>query len=198
MFFYKQGYSCFVSRSIKPLFAISDVVLDIEMKVESISIEISNAILGVTGLDTIHLNTKLYAIMDDVRSKMTKVKPIEQAGLRRALKLCLNLENDLIIATKSQTLRIAPFCVKTWGTSGVGKTSFNLITMREVLRFNKYDYADTNIARIEPEKEFWENIKNDTSGIIIDDMCNTIHSKEKVNPGDILIKLVNNQSFFCE
>lgn len=193
VFFFKQGYQCFCRKSIRPLFVTSDRLMELEVRVEQLAIKVKNHVQGSARCEFAHLCGLVYSLADDIRAVQLNVKPIETVICRKLLRTVLALENDIIMSQKSETLRIAPFCVKTWGYSGVGKTGFNLITMREILRYNGYEYKDTNIKKIEPEKEYWEHIRNDTTGITIDDMCNTIHTKEKVNPADILIKLVNNQ-----
>lgn len=192
-FFFERGYMCFVEKNLRPMFVTSDRMMELEVSVEKLAIEVQNHCQGSDRKDFAVLCTSIYSIADRLRNALLTVKPIEAVIVRRLLRMVLSLENDVIRAQQSETLRIAPYCVKIWGTSGVGKTSFNLITIRETLRYNGYAYDDANINKIEPEKEYWENIKNDTTGITIDDMCNTIHTKEKVNPADILIKVVNNQ-----
>jgi hypothetical protein len=193
IFFFKQGYQCFCKKSMRPLFVTSDKMLELEIRVEDLSLMVKNHVQGSCRQDFAVLCGLVYDLADDIRAAQLNVKPIEVVICRKLLRTALALENDIILTQKSETLRIAPYCVKTWGTSGVGKTSFNLITVREILRYNGFSFQDTNIKKIEPEKEYWENIRNDTTGITIDDMCNTIHTKEKINPADILIKLVNNQ-----
>ena len=192
IFFFERGYMCFVQKNLRPLFVTSDRLMELEVAVEALSIKVQNHVQGSARQDFADLNTEIYQLADKLRSAAHAVKPIETPAVRRLVKHVLKLENDVIMNYKSETLRIAPYCIKTWGKSGVGKTSFNQLTMREVLRYNGFSYKDSNIRKIEPEKEYWENLNNDTTGITIDDMCNTIHTKEKVNPADILIKLVNN------
>lgn len=192
-FFFDRGYQCFIKQNLRPLFVVSDYMMELEIELETLSIKVKNHVQGSARCEFADLNTEIYRLADKIRASLLTVKPIEAVVLRRLMRVLLSLENDVILAFKSQTTRIAPYCVKIWGYSGVGKTSFNLLTMREILRYNEYPYADVNISKIEPEKEYWENIKNDTTGIVIDDMCNTKHTKEKVNPADILIKVVNNQ-----
>jgi len=195
LFFFQRGYACFDKRSLKPFLFTTDEMMEMETTHHALVMDIRARVQGKDSTDVNSLFTRVRQVREKLSKMTNSVRSADKPILRRLVKAIMEAESDLLTFTKSRSLRYAPFCVKTYGLSSVGKTSFNQTTMREVLRYNGYDYDDANLSRIEPEKPFWEHVHNDSTGLIIDDMCNTVAAKEKSNPADLLITLVNNQPY---
>lgn len=195
IYFINTGYACFSTLSLKPLFITSDLMYDLEMLVDKLDIDTTNYKIGCStvDIDPSDLMSRCYKINDKMRTCFHNIKPIEKPVAIKLSKKLLRIEADIIATIQGQCVRVAPYCVKTYGRSGVGKTSFNNIVMYEVLRMNGFPFASTNIAKIEPTERFWNNVTNSTTGITIDDMANTKANKAKEDPVQLLIMLCNNQ-----
>jgi hypothetical protein len=195
LYFINTGYACFSTLSLRPLFITSSLMYELELAVDKLEIDTVNYKVGCGSVESnsSELLARTYRLISDVQSNFHNIKPIEKPVAIKLSKKLQHIESDILTTIRGQCVRTAPYCVKTYGRSGVGKTSFNNIIMYEVLRMNGFPYDKQNIAKIEPTDKFWSNVTNTTMGITIDDMANTVANKAKEDPVQLLIMLCNNQ-----
>lgn len=192
-FFFQSGYQCFIKGSLHPLFCNSDTIYSLETRVKALKLTCEDFILE-NNLDGITpMAVELENLLRDIRQAMHRVTEPEKVVLRTLTKILMDIEHEWSRMRKQSSMRIAPFCIKTYGTSGVGKTTFNKIIMHETLAFNGFACEDNNIRNIEPTSKYMEHINNETTGIIIDDMCNTKAEHDPTIPSNLFIILCNNQ-----
>lgn len=193
IYFLQSGYQCFVKGSLRPLFTISDTTYMLEVRVKALKLKCDDFILENNIDELTPMAIEIEETLHSIRTAMRRVTEPEKVVLRNLTKILMDIEHEWSRLRKQSSMRIAPFCVKTYGTSGVGKTTFNKIIMHEILAYNKFPCNDNNIRNLEPSNKYMEHINNDTTGIIIDDMCNTRPEKEQTIPSNIFIILCNNQ-----
>lgn len=106
----------------------------------------------------------------------------------------------IILYEQSQPLtglRIAPFAFSIYGSSSVGKSTLVNIIMLSILKYNKYEHADSNICTLQSNDKFYSTYKADTTGVLLDDVANTKSVVSQVNPADMVISLVNNVMYYA-
>jgi hypothetical protein len=195
LYFINTGYACFSTLSLRPLFITSSAMYELELAVDRLDIDTTNYKVGCGSVESnaSELLARTYHLTSDIQACFHNIKPVEKPVAIKLSKKLQHIESTLLTTIRGQCVRTAPYCVKTYGRSGVGKTSFNNIIMYEVLRMNGFPYDKQNIAKIEPTDKFWSNVTNTTMGITIDDMANTVANKAKEDPVQLLIMLCNNQ-----
>jgi hypothetical protein len=82
---------------------------------------------------------------------------------------------------QSNLIRISPFCVNCFGSSGVGKTNVAHILLKYLASVNPHlKHLDASrIATVNPDEAYHSTVTSDTMAIILDDLANTLPDQRK-------------------
>jgi len=92
-------------------------------------------------------------------------------------------------------MRKAPFAISIYGLSSVGKSSVAEILMKSILKSNGFSCEDSQLCTLQPNDSYYSTYRQDTVGVFLDDVSNTIASKAEANPADQIISLCNNVKY---
>lgn len=139
--------------------------------------------------------TKLECLKGKVERQMRNPKSKDKFFLRPYL----DKLNDTISAMASlnltQKYQEQAFAVMFKGESSVGKSWSALPFIKWLLQINGYDHSDENVITYNTNSQFDDQIKNDTLGILLDDLANGKVGKGSTNQrrtSDLVISLINN------
>jgi len=197
VFFAEGAYQCFVKGSLKPLlFSKSEICEIEELYLEKLNQweHVRNGNLKkFCGKDESEFDLELGELVQ-------KLKVLYQTLPSGAEKKIVQLKWEKLSAVETEFtasrvrggLRKVPFCVKVYGKSSVGKSSFTDYTMTAVLRAGGFPCDDDHICTLNPDDKHMSNYRSYITGIKIDDYGNTKLDYVEVSPTDWLIKIVNN------
>jgi len=145
-----------------------------------------------------HYHSRLIETIESLKILSSSIKDrtyrsLIQAKLTSAYQLLVLFDQSKPLAG----LREAPFSISFFGESSVGKSSCAKMILTNVLQFNDKLCDDSHICTIQPMDKFYSTYKANTTGVIIDDLCNTRHEKAVVDPAQLLISIINNIPYYA-
>lgn len=200
-FFFDRGYACFVTRSLDPFLNVNDEHTIFQEKLAFLKANIVEVRCG--NFEDIHKDRVPCLTLGDfvdtieycknyVKTNMATAQPGWKSTLAGYLGTIEKIHNEYFIHASSSSMRVAPFCVKIFGGSGVCKSSLYRYTINSVLTYNNYDASDDRIVNLDPDDKFEPNMRSNTNAVVFDDMANTSSAFLTMAPTSKLIKIVNN------
>lgn len=145
-----------------------------------------------------HYHSRLIDTIESLKMLSSSIKDrtyrsLIQSKLTNAYQLLVLFDQSKPLAG----LRESPFSISFFGESSVGKSSCAKMILTNILQFNDKISADSHICTIQPTDKFYSTYKANTTGVIIDDLCNTRHEKAAVDPAQLLISIINNIPYYA-
>lgn len=144
-------------------------------------------------------NDAYLAKLESLRCKVEAVMLDPRSKDKYFFRPYLDKLNDTISAMASLNLKQKyqeqAFGVMFHGESSVGKSWIALPMIKWILGINKYDNEDENVITYNTNSAFDDQIRNDTFGILLDDLANGKVGKGSSNQrrtSDLIISLINN------
>jgi len=196
VFFVEGGFECFKTGSLEPL-----LYSDVQSKHFSDEVAFLSANIIHVGSG----NLEKFAKITDNDFADRLIKALTTAS--RLEKSCNGWDKKYFTDKYAQLcrikvqfdtkrtrggLRIAPYCVNIYGSSGVGKSSVSQITMVSGLMYNGYSAADDRIITLNEADKYWSTYKTSTNGVYIDDIGNTNPKFVDAAPTSKIIDIINN------
>lgn len=197
-FFSQSCYEMFKQRSFMPLFNLRDDLVSFSENVSEVSDKLQSVLQG--NYQSVFLEdeskyedliVKTLAQSKSIMDYHVNAPNAEKAYIRQLQTKLAYAQSTMLVNSLARGTRVRPICIKFFGGSGVGKSYINQSTIIEVLKYNGFPSEPYNICTVEDEK-FDSTIKSNSTGIIMDDLCNTRAEKEDNNVSIKLIRYVNN------
>jgi hypothetical protein len=197
LYFVESGWECFVSKSLTP-FLYSD------HRMRDFDDEYIFLMQNIEHVQTGNLEKFAEITEQDFDERLSNITIIAKdlvAGARNSFEK--KLFNDKLLALSRMRasfdavrvqggLRIAPYCVEFFGTSGVGKSSLSAITMVVGLISNGFKATDDYLMTLNEADKYMSNYRSNINGIFIDDMSNTKSAFIEKAPTQKILEIVNN------
>lgn len=174
---------------------------------ESLEAEVSYAIslyqqvLVGNLMDYANMTNSAYACqMNKYKDKLEKKIRDPKCRDKVMYKTYLDRVNDVISSLASiemeQKMQEQAFGVMFHGSSSVGKSWFAIPLIKWLLMINKYEHEDCNIITYNTQSKYDDQVRNDTFGILLDDLANAKPSNggDTRRTSDLVISLINNVS----
>jgi len=205
LFFVERGHAAFISGDARQFLYTDDEAIDLD---KEYALLVSAMPLlepgrlseldcgGIEGIESAAdydlrldvLMRKLIALSKVERNKQTKTV------LGNHLVMLTKVRTQLILSQKACTLRLKPYAYILFGGSSVAKTTLNKYCMTTVLKSNGFACEDTNLCSINDGDKFQSEITSYTTGVTVDDLCNTAEQfYGGETPLRIVIDMVNNE-----
>lgn len=98
------------------------------------------------------------------------------------------------VLSKKEGIRVKPYGVLLYGTSGVGKSAIANALTRYILQINGYDYSPRAVTSLNMEDKYQSEFATHHKGVIFDDICNTALSRTDGSPTLPVIMFLNNMT----
>jgi hypothetical protein len=194
----KQGYQCYATGSMQPLFHSSDKYqewIDHAELMNRRALLLCNA--QAHGFDK-------FSYIADLKSAIEKGESIRKCAERREDKLMIGrLVNTLKLNLDAETtkraaqkIRSAPFAMLVYGKSSVGKSSFTDICFKHYGKVRKLQTGSEYRYTRNPGEEFWSGYSTSQWCIVMDDIGFLSPSLGTMDPSlQELLYVVNNTPY---
>jgi hypothetical protein len=147
------------------------------------------------GMTTDAYLTKLESLRSKVEARMLDPRGKDRFFFRPYLDQLNNTISAIASLNLKQKYQEQAFGVMFHGPSSVGKSWSALPFIKWLLTINGYDANDENVVTYNTNSQFDDQIRNDTLGILLDDIANGKVGKGSSNQrrtSDLVISLINN------
>jgi hypothetical protein len=197
VFFAEGAYQCFLQGSIRPLFFSSSEIVQIEEQYIEKCTEFEYARNGnlekFEGKSESQFDKELTVLIEKL-ANLYKTMPsgTEKKIVQTKWEALSKMSAEFAALRVKGGLRKAPFCVKIYGDSGVGKSTFADLTMATVLKANGKPCTSDYIVTLNEKDKHMNTYRSYVTGIKIDDYGSTRSAFWESAPSDWIIKICNN------
>ena len=197
VFFAEGAYQCFLQGSIRPLFFSSSEVCKIEEQYIEKCTEFEFVRNGnlekFKGKSEAQFDKELTTLCEKL-CDLYKTMPsgTEKKIVQVKWEALSKMSAEFAALRVKGGLRMAPFCLKIYGKSGVGKSTFADLVMATVLKANNKPATSDYIVTLNENEKYMSTYRSYVTGIKIDDYGNTKANFWETAPSDWIIKLCNN------
>jgi len=197
VFFAEGAYQCFLQGSIRPIFFSSSEIVEIEEAYIEKCTEFEYARNGnlekFEGKSESQFDKELTVLIEKL-ANLYKTMPsgTEKKIVQTKWEALSKMSAEFAALRVKGGLRKAPFCVKIYGGSGVGKSTFADLTMATVLKANGKPCTSDYIVTLNEKDKHMNTYRSYVTGIKIDDYGNTRSAFWETAPSDWIIKICNN------
>ncbi len=196
IFFFEAGHACFTKGSFKPLMfgdMLASEFDELHAKIELFMMHYKSGnteLLDMSESDISQCFDRAVNIAKQL--KESSESPYEKSFYReRHLRMC-KARSEFIVNILGSDLRVAPYTLLVYGTSGVGKSTVSRMFAHAVLRRNGFDDSPERIAYLNEADQFYSNYKTSINLVILDDMCNTKPQFLSEAPTNKVLRINNN------
>ena len=196
-YFLEGGYLCFQQGSLKPLlyggFNTTSFETGFNQCLEYNELVRAGNLEKIAGKTENDFEILLSDVIELARDMIRSAKgPVEKNILTRKLEQLVTMRANFRQTRVQGGLRVAPYTVGVYGTTGVGKSSITQLAMKILLNGNGYDSDDRRIVTLNEHDKFMSNYRSYVNGVIIDDLGNTKADFVEKAPTSRIIEIVNN------
>jgi hypothetical protein len=196
-FFAEGAYQCFLSGSIKPLLFSSNQIVELEEKYIQLQSEwefVRNGNLQkFSGKDESEFDKDLSDTIDTLNT-LYKTMPngTEKKIVQQKWEALSKIRADFVSSRVRGGLRKSPLCVKIYGNSGVGKSTFADLTLAAVLKAINAPSSPDHIVTLDERDKYMSSYRSYVTGIKLDDYGNSKADFWEAAPSDWIITICNN------
>ena len=196
-YFLEGGYQCFMTGSIKPLlfggFNVEGFEHSHAKCLEWYELVRAGNLERCANATENDFEKLICDTIETSRNLIRTCKgPIEKNILTRKMETLTTLRANFRQTRVQGGLRIAPYAVGLFGTTGVGKSTLTNLLMDILLTSNGYDASPERIVTLNDSDKFMSNYRSYVNGVIIDDLGNTKSDFVEKAPTARIIEIVNN------
>lgn len=196
-YFAEGAYQCFEKGSLKPLLFSSSRITQIEEKYIEKQTEwefVRCGNLEKFGTKTeAQFDKELSELVDELH-ELFKVMPngAEKKIVQVKWERLAKMQAEFIALRVAGGLRKSPYCVKIFGQTSVGKSTFADLTMSAVLKASGAPCTSEYIVTLNEKEKFMSTYKSFVTGIKLDDYGNSKAEFWECAPSDWILKICNN------
>lgn len=196
-FFAEGAYQCFTSGSLRPLLFSSTELVKIEedyvQKLSEWEFVRNGNLQKFSGKTESQFDKELKLLIETLHDMYkTMQNGTEKKIVHQRWEILSKIQTEYISVRVSGGLRKSPFCVKVFGLSGVGKSTFTDLTQVAVLKAMNMPCTSDYICTLNEADKYMSNYRSYITGIKIDDYGNTKKEFWDTSPSDWIIKICNN------
>lgn len=197
VFFAEGAYQCFLKGSVKPLlFSSSEVVQLEEACIEKMAEWefVRNGNLTKFSQKTeAQFDKELTELIENLHNLYKTMPPgAEKKIVQQKWEKLSLVRNEYISTRVCGGLRKSPYCVKIYGDSGVGKSTFSDLTMAVVLKAMNLPCTSDYVITLNETDKYMSNMRSHVTGIKMDDYGNTKSDFWETSPSQWIITICNN------
>lgn len=197
VYFAEGAYQCFTTGSLKPLLFSSSEVVEMEENYVKLLEQWEFARNGNLEKYTDVSEAKFDKDLEDMVSRLNdlyKTMPngVEKKVIQQKWEALSKVKAEWTAVRVAGGLRAAPFAVKAYGDSGVGKSTFSDIVMSTILKTSGVPCTSDYVATLNEADKYDSNYRSYITGIKIDDYGNSKSQFWEQSPSEQIIKIVNN------
>jgi hypothetical protein len=196
-FFAEGAYQCFLKGSLKPLLFNSSTVVQMEEQYIRLTTLWEFARNGnlqqYAKIDESQFDKELSDTIEQL-SHLYKTMPggTEKKIVQQKWEALSKMQNEFISTRVTGGLRKSPVCVKIYGNSGVGKSTFADLTMAACLKAMGVPSSPEYIVTLDEKDKYMSAYRSYVTGIKMDDYGNAKADFWETAPSDWIIKICNN------
>lgn len=197
VYFAEGAYQCFLQGSMRPILFSSSEVVEIEEAYIQKNTEFEYVRNGnlekFLGKSEAQFDHELTELIEKL-AQLYKTMPsgTEKKIVQTKWESLSKMNAEFTALRVRGGLRQAPYCVKIYGHSGVGKSTFADLTMSTVLKANGKPASSDYIVTLNEKEKYMSTYRSYVTGIKIDDYGNTKADYWETAPSDWIIKICNN------
>lgn len=197
VFFAEGAYQCFLQGSLRPIFFSTSEIVQMEEAYIEKNTEFEFVRNGnlekFKGKSESQFDKELTTLIEKL-ADLYKTMPAgaEKKIVQTKWEALSKMSAEFAALRVKGGLRKAPFCVKVYGSSGVGKSTFSDLTMATVLKANNKPATSDYIVTLNEKEKYMSTYRSFVTGIKIDDYGNTKSNFWESAPSDWIIKICNN------
>lgn len=184
-----------VTNSMRPFFSVAGAAGLDHAHAEILAWEpmmLNGTLQRVTKLTNPEFMLRVARHLDAVNAAHAKTKSgAEKAVLRRMQQQIITIDAHLKEFCTRDPTRVEPIAIKLFGPTACGKSSVQVQMIRDSLRIAGLPFSDDHIAFLNGAEQYMSTIYNHTTGVIIDDVCNTKAQFAKTDPMGPIIAIKN-------
>jgi len=120
-------------------------------------------------------------------------KSSERAYYSSRLALLRDIQTSRTLS-KKEGIRMKPYGMLLFGSSGVGKSAIANALTRYILQVNNFDYSPRAVTSLNMEDKYQSEFATHHKGVIFDDICNTALDRAEGSPTLPVIMFLNNMT----
>lgn len=196
-YFIEGGYQCFSQGSLKPLlfggFNLESFELAHAKCLEWNELVRAGNLERCVGKTENDFEKLISDTIETSRDLIRTSKgPVEKNILTRKMEILVTMRANFRQTRVQGGLRVAPYALGLYGTTGVGKSTLTNLLMDIILTNNGYDASPERIVTLNDNDKFMSNYRSYVNGVIIDDLGNTKADFVEKAPTARIIEIVNN------
>lgn len=197
VFFAEGAYQCFLQGSLRPIFFSSPEVVKMEeaylQKVKEFEFARNGNLEKFEGKTEAQFDNELTALVEKLALLYKTMPPgTEKKIIQVKWEALTKMSAEFAALRVRGGLREAPYCIKIYGSSGVGKSTLSDLSMATVLKANNKPATSEYIVTLNEKEKHMSTYRSYVTGIKIDDYGNTRSQFWENSPSDWIIKICNN------
>ena len=200
--FIEGGWRAYKQGSASAFFVDEDTVAAFEKHyascVEHHGYAIAGNLLEYTKIDDNDYELMLDKTIDcgtAIMDSMDKTSTLERKFIIDRLDRIRGMKSEFTQVRSRGGSKLAAFAWVLSGSTGVGKTALNNLSIAAVGGYNKFDVSDSRIATWADNDKYASNVRSHTNVLIFDDCANTQTNFMDFSPCYRLLQAVNNAVF---
>ena len=182
---------------VMDFFARDVLLIDIEKTLVDIKGHFESVLIGHFELGPFKDAADFSGILDDVINQLEGLASKEKNKLPRMwltdrLTEMLRIRVKFYHANANKGLRVQPYSLLLYGTSGVGKSALCSQLTKIILAANGFASDSKNVTSLNLEDKYQSDYRPCHNAIILDDIVNAKLEHSNVNPAQMIINLINN------
>jgi len=126
-------------------------------------------------------------------SLLNACKSNERAYYSSRLAILREIQTSRTLS-KKEGIRVKPYGILLFGSSGVGKSAIANALTRYILQINSFDYSPRAVIALNMEDKYQSEFATHHKGVIFDDICNTALDRTDGSPTLPVIMFLNNMT----
>lgn len=202
-FFCEQGYKCFKTGSIMPLFINCDDAIDLDKQYVDISANFQFVKIGEytksPWLDEQDFDLQISNLIVSFERLHAAVDPTMRPYISKRLENLKRMKAEFELVRTSGGLRAAPWSFLLHGTSSVAKSTvvnnlinFSLLTMARIEGKPNFRVDPNMICTLNDMDKYHSDYSSHIQAVLLDDLANAKANTVSTNPTVNIINFVNN------
>jgi hypothetical protein len=144
-------------------------------------------------IDDESYDRRVQECIETTLSFLNVCKSSERAYYSSRLAVLREIQTSRTLS-KKEGIRMKPYGILLFGSSGVGKSAIANALTRYILQVNNFDYSPRAVTSLNMEDKYQSEFATHHKGVIFDDICNTALDRTDGSPTLPVIMFLNNMT----